>query len=132
MPAVRITTAHNEARLTGTLDFLNLGSGVATIEIYGNTKRTDVTDSPGADPLVIMELDDPAGTVASNVLTLAAGADALIDNSGTAVWARLVNANGDDAGDMDVSDVAGSGAIKLPSTTLYAGGITRLVSGVLG
>jgi hypothetical protein len=43
-----------------------------------------------------------------------------------------VNGNGSVAWDCDVSDLNGTGELRLPSTTLYAGGYTRIVSGLLG
>ena len=127
---VAISTELNEARLTGTLSFLDTGAGVARIRIYNGTRPA--TGGTVTTLLVEIPMDDPCGTVAAGVLTLASAALPLVASSGVATWARVINGDDDFAFDCDVSDMAGSGDIKLPSTTLYAGGKTQLVSGVLG
>ena len=128
---ITISTGLNEARLTGTKDFLDLGTGNARIRIYNSTRPAS-----GGTPttqLVEIELDKPCGTVAGNVLTLASTDIPLCDASGSATWARVVNGNGDFAFDCDVSSVAaGTGQVQLEDTSLLAGGKTQLVSGVLG
>jgi len=132
MSDIVISVAHNDLRLAGTLNHLNLGSGVARVRIYGNTRPANPATAPGADPLVEMELEDPAGSVSAGVLTLDPGADGLILTSGTATWARVVNGNGDASFDCDVSNTAGTATVRLPSTTLFAGGTTRIISAALG
>lgn len=132
MSDIAITVAHNEARLAGTLAFLNLGPGVARIRIYGTVRPASVDTAPGAAPLVEVALADPAGSIAGGVLTLIAGGDAMVASSGGAVWARVVNGEGTTAFDCDVSDTSGGATVRLPNTTLFAGGLTRLASGVLG
>lgn len=127
---VTISIAHNEARLGGTLTFLDTGPNQARIRIYGG-----VRPASGAAPgtlLVEIPLDQPAGVVSGGVLTLSSAALPLITNSGVATWARIVTANAAYAFDCDVSDNTGAGEIQLPNTTLFAGGKTSLVSGVLG
>lgn len=127
-----ISTAHNEARLEGTKTFLDTGAGVGRIRVYDGTRPANGAAITTQVLLVEIPLDDPCGTVAAGVLTLAANTLPLIGNSGDATWGRVVNGNGDFAGDCDVSDTLGSGDIKLESTTLLAGGRAVLISGVLG
>lgn len=129
MTATAISTEHNEDRLTGTLFNLSRGSGVARIRIYSGTRPAG--GGTATTMLVEIALDDPAGVVASGVLTLASSDLPLIVNSGVATWARIVNGNGDYSTDCDVSNTSGSAPIQLPDTTLFAGGKTQLVSGVL-
>lgn len=129
---LRITEEHNEYRLAGTLQHMDNGPSACTIEIYGTTMPATIDDSAGGTPLVIIELADPSGTIDGGVLTLIAGDDALVETSGVAVWGRCVNGAGVTSWDADVSDPGGTAVIKLPDTTLYAGGVTRLVSGQLG
>jgi hypothetical protein len=127
---VTISQAHNEARLGGTKSYLDTGSSNARIRVYNGTRPAS-----GGTPttmLVEIALDKPCGTVAAGVLTLSSSDLPLIANSGTATWARIVNGNGDYAFDCDVSATGGAGEVQLPSTTLFAGGKTQLVSGVLG
>ena len=131
---IDISIAHNNARLLGTRDFLDDGTGNAVLEIYGTTKP-DPGDPPGGDPLVTLVLAKPCGSIVSNKLDLVqeeVGGDMVLF-SGTAVWGRLVNANGDWAGDGTVSLAAGDGAFKLAgdSLDLYAGGYVVLGTAAL-
>lgn len=127
---IAISTEHNAARLAGTLAFLDTGTDNARIRIYGDVRPA----AGGAETTLLVEikLDKPSGTVAGGVLTLSSSDIPLVLNSGEATWARIVNGGGDWSMDCDVSDESGDAAVKLPSTTLYAGGKTVLVSGVLG
>lgn len=127
---VTISQRHNEARLTGTLADLDTGAGHARIRIYGGTRPA----SGGTPPTMLVEiaLDKPSGTVSGGVLTLASSDLPLIVNSGVATWARIVCGDAAFAFDCDVSVTGGAGQVQLPDTTLFAGGKTQLVSGVLG
>lgn len=116
--------------MLGRLTFLDTGAGVARVRIYAGT-RPAVTDPPPIAFIVELPLLDPSGSVSSGVLTLAPGASQLNPSSGVATWARVVNGNGDTAFDCTVTDLAGTGEIKIQNTTLYEGGETRMVSGVL-
>lgn len=127
---VAITVEHNEARLAGSLAHLDSGTGHARICIYDGA-RPALGAQPTGHLLVELVLPKPCGVIADNKLTLTPGDDGLVLLSGAATWARVLCGNGDVAFDCDVSDMQGSAAIKLPSTTLYAGGVTRLVSGLL-
>lgn len=129
---IQITTALNEARLSGVLGFLDTGTGNAAIRIYGGTRPTSVNDVPGSAMLVSIPLTKPAGTVASGVLTLTQDEDGLIQNSGIATWARVVNGNGTTAFDCDAGEGVGAWEVQLAQVQLFAGGGARLVSAVLG
>jgi hypothetical protein len=109
-----------------------LGTDVARILIYGDDQPRPATGATASGTLLVtLELDKPSGSISAGQLTLIAGADALVASSGTALWARVINGNDDIAFDCDVSNTSGSAEIQLPSTALFAGGTTRLVSGVL-
>lgn len=120
------TQAFRESALTGRLDFLNTGAGVAKVNVYGGTRPASVDDVPGTFVLVAIDLDNPAGVVSAGELTLTPVDAALVTNSGTATWARVTNRNDATAFDMDVGVEC-----VLSSTTLYAGGQVTLVSAVL-
>ena len=126
-----ITTELNEARLTGTLAFLDTGTGNAEIRIYGGTRPATAADAPTSSMLVAVSLAKPAGSVATNGLTLSPASNAQVDHSGDATWARVVNGSGATAFDADVSDTNGTGDIKITNVTLWAGGFVALVSAVL-
>ena len=127
---VSISSAHNVARLAGTLSYLDTGAGHARVRLYDGTRPA----AGGAATTLLAEiaLDKPCGAISNNVLVLTSSDIPLIVASGVAMWARVVNGNGDMAFDCDVSNQAGSGDIKLVSTTLYAGGKAVLSSALLG
>lgn len=133
---IDISIAHNNARLDGpgTRGFLDDGPGNATLEIYGTTKPSP-GDAPGGDPLVTIVLANPCGSLVSNKLELEQDSPTgdMVLISGTAVWGRLVNADGVWAGDGTVTLEAGDGAFKIAgdSLALYAGGYVVLGTATL-
>lgn len=129
---LRITVAHNEARLAGTLAQLNAGAGNPAIQVYSGTKPATISGTPSSAMLVEIELTKPAGTIASNALTLTASADGMIAATGIATWARFVDGDGLVVMDSDCSDMTGDAEVKLVTTQLYEGGDARLASAVIG
>lgn len=129
---IRITVAHNEARLAATLAQLDAGTGNAAVRVYGGTKPGTISGTPSSAMLVEIGLTKPSGTIASGALTLTQSADGLIAETGQATWARFVNGDGAVVMDADCSDMAGSAEVRLVSTQLYAGGDARLASAVIG
>lgn len=128
-----ISPAHNEARLGGTLAFLDAGAANAKLRIYKGTRPADPqTAANPADLLVEITLSKPAGSVSGGELALTQEEDGLISATGTASWARCINGNGVVAFDADCSGTDGAGDVKLPTTSLLAGGGCRLISAVLG
>ena len=129
---VAITQEHNEARLAGTLFFLDAGSRPARLRIYGGTRPPNPAAMPTSAMLVEIALTKPAGTIAGGFLTLTQQEDGLITATGIATWARLVNGDEATALDLDCSGMDGAGDVKLASTNLYLGGDARMVSAILG
>lgn len=129
---VAITLEHNEARLAGTLAFLDAGPNPARLRIYGEGRPATPVAAPGSALLVEIRLTKPAGTIAGGLLTLTQQEDGLISATGVASWARLVNGNEVTALDLDCSGTDGSGDVKLASTNLYLGGDARMVLAILG
>jgi hypothetical protein len=127
---IAISPGLNEYRLQGVMAFLAQGSEGARAEFYDGV-RPALGGAPLGQLLVAIALSEPIGTVAEGVLTLTPTAEVMITATGQATWARLVNGEGAVAWDCDVSDLTGTGELRLPSTTLYAGGFTRIVSGVI-
>ena len=130
---ITLSTVHAAERaaaaLSATLAKLNSGASGATIALYATT-RPSIGAAPGASALATFTLDQPAGSIASGVLTLAPADNALILTTGVALWAR-VEANGAIVFDCDVSDTAGTATIRLAASQLYAGGSVNIASGVL-
>lgn len=125
---IEISSAFNEARLQGVIQFLAQGTANATVEVY-EAPRPALGDPAAGAMLVRISLEEPVGTLGGGALTLTPTPEGLILATGQAAWARV--RNGDDAlaWDCDVSDLNGSGELKMPTTQLYAGGFTRIVSG---
>jgi hypothetical protein len=129
---VAITQEHNEARLAGTLAFLDAGT----------TRRACASTAVRVPPIRRRRpparcwsrsaLTKPAGTIAGGLLTLTQQEDGLITSTGIATWARLVNGNEVTALDLDCSGTDGAGDVKLASYQLYLGGDARMVSAILG
>lgn len=129
---VAITVEHNEARLAGTLAFLDEGPQPARLRVYGGVRPASPADVPSSAMLVEIALTKPAGTILAGLLTLTQQEDGLITATGVATWARLVNGNDVTALDLDCSGTDGDGDVKLATTTLYLGGDARMVSAILG
>lgn len=130
---ITLSAAHAAARaaaaLAATLTRLNAGATGATLDLYATAQPASGAD-PGGTPLATFTLPKPAGVIDAGVLTLGAVPDALVAATGIALWAR-VKVGVVHEMDCDVSDVAGTGTVKLSNTQLYAGGTVRLSSGVL-
>lgn len=128
---IEISAELNEYRLNGVIAFLAGGAENARAHIYSDV-RPALGATPNGTLLASIVLMEPLGTVADGLLTITPTDEVMIVNTGQATWARVVNGNGSVAWDCDVSDLNGTGELRLPSTTLYAGGYTRIVSGLLG
>lgn len=130
---IEITDAHNSARLAGTQAFIDTGTGVAAIAFYSVPRQT-IADLPSAPAVTAIPLDNPCGVIDATGLHLASTTDGLNASTGLILWARLFNRNGDVVADFDVREVAdppNMGEIAISNTTVYAGGVTRLVSATL-
>ena len=128
---IEISTALNEARLDSVIGFMASGTDNARAYIYDGA-RPGFGGAPTGKCLVSIVLVEPIGSIENGLLSITPTPEVMIANTGVAAWARIVNGDGALAWDCDVSDLAGSCELRLPSTTLCAGGYTRIVSGLLG
>lgn len=128
---IAITAAHNEARLAGTLAFLDRGVEPARVRLYGGSRPASPDAVPSSAMLVEVRLTKPAGVVANGQLSLTQEEDGLIAFSGTATWARFVNGEEATAFDCDAGGGAGPWEVQLASAQLYAGGDAKIISAVL-
>lgn len=129
-----ISAALNEARLQGVLNFLAQGDDNAWAEIYDGIQPAH--GGAATNLLVNITLVEPFGTISNGVMAVTPTLEYLILASGIATWARFYNGNGQIAFDCNCSAVNGNGVIKVASldpdiAQLYAGGLTRIASGVL-
>lgn len=123
--------AFHQAAHTGRLAYLDLGTGNATIEIYGNT-RPSAGAAAGAAPLLTFTLTKPAGAVVGLNLELEAAGLALVMNSGGPTWARFKNGNGDFAFDAGAGGPLSGAEVVCSVDTLLAGGEVALASAAIG
>lgn len=111
-------------------DVLNAGAGPVEIQFY-TAPRT-------ATPLTAITTQTLLGTlVCSSPAVSASGAvvsfididdDPTADASGAADWARVIYDDGAKALDVDVTNNAGTGAIKINTVTIEAGGPIQISS----
>lgn len=128
---IAISTDLNGYRLQGVIAFLSMGFEQARAQVFAG-ERPAFGETPLGPMLASIVLQEPLGTVDAGILTLTPTNEALILVTGVASWARIVNGNGVLAWDCDVSEIDGGGELQLPTTMLYAGGTTRILSGTLG
>lgn len=128
---IQISDELNAYRLQGVITFLALGTEQARAHVYAGP-RPGFGEAPQGPLLASIVLAEPLGTIVDGVLEVAPTNEALILTTGEATWARIVNGNGAPAWDCDASDLNGTGELRLPTTTLYAGGYTRILTGLLG
>lgn len=128
---MQLSVAHEAARaaaarlpaLQASLDLLDLGAGQARIDILD---ALDVV-------LVSIPITDGVGTIDSVLfqIALTVPIEAQIATGGTADHAVIYDNTGAVWADaVTVSDEAGSGEIKLATTSLQAGAFCRLTSAV--
>lgn len=128
---ITISAELNEFRLNAVNEFLASGTQNARADIYDGV-RPALGGAPTGTLLASILLIKPLGIVANGLLSVSTTDEALIINTGQATWARIQNGNDVLAWDCDISDLNGTGELRLSSTMLYAGGYTRIVSGLLG
>ena len=128
---IQISNDLNNYRLQGVLTFLALGIEQARAHLYAGP-RPGFGAPPQGPLLASIVLAEPMGTVADGVLEITPTNEALILTTGEVTWARIVNGMGALAWDCDASDLEGTAELRLPTTTLYAGGYTRILTGLLG
>lgn len=116
--------------LTAIRDALDAGSTPGLIKIYSGTKPADAETAITTQVLLAtLTLSDPCGTVSTGVLTFATiTSDSAADATGTATWARLTNSAGVAVVDVDVSNTAGNGFIRLNTVSIVAGGSVSITS----
>ena len=105
--------------------YLDSGSGAATFVFYDDAKPASVaTAANNSAKLVTCTLPEPCyKAVLVDGIELYPSDTATVIKTGTAVWARLYNGNGD-----GVADFAVGTDITLASTSLVLGGTLKITS----
>lgn len=107
------------------VDKIDVGPSLAVLEIYEGVMPANPTIAPGGILLVAFDLPVPAFSDAEITANGGTATAAEIDPAvalanGTAGFFRITTRNGDPLLDGSVSDLAGSGMLKLSSTTVIA------------
>jgi hypothetical protein len=132
-PAVKIDTTVRNACADAAVDLLDIG-GTAKLQIWSGAAPSDPSAAPAGTKLAEITLKAPAfGAAATGVATLdvTGGLSNTAAATGTAGFARLVNGAGAGRMDLTVSDEAGSGEVKLASTSIVSGTTVSVTSGTI-
>jgi hypothetical protein len=95
--AITIATADRDARAAVILDKVNAGTGPALMQIRGGTRPTRPSDTSAEPILATIPLgEDPFPTPHSSGTTESAATPITVEaeESGTATWVRIYNADG--------------------------------------
>ncbi len=127
--AVGLATGLRNARLDQITAKIDLGAAAGKLRIY-NSPRPATGGTITSTLLAELVFSDPsAGAAAGGTLTMnAITQDSMADNSGTALWARVIDSDGNFVADMSVTAVGGGGDVQLNSTTIVAGGVVQVNS----
>lgn len=109
---------------------INAGASAPEIEFYTGSPPSTPADAVTSQTLLgTLVCSDPAVVASGATVTFdAITADTSADASGTAAWARILDGDGDAVIDVDVTNGAGTGVIKLNTTTIVAGGLIGITS----
>lgn len=120
------------ARAQKIIDLINAGAGTGSLLFYTATQPAKGAAITTQTLLGTIIFADPAGTIADGVLTFNTMTDdSSADADGIADWVRVLDGDSIFIMDMTVTDTAGSGPVKMPSTQIYAGGVIHVTSAVL-
>ena len=124
MATINFVTPLRNAMAQLIVDALDDGPAAGTLEFYDGTQPASAHVAVSTQTkLGTLTLSDPSGTVTTGTLTFSAiTQDNAADATGTATWARLFDSTGAAVCDLDVSNEAGSGAIKLNTVAIVIGG----------
>lgn len=126
MAVYKFTAADRTAMATALRTAWNnqSGTGPCTLKFYAGAIIADPTVAITTQTLLgTLTCDAALGTEAGGVLTFSnVTQDSAADNGGTAAFAVLVDGSGAQRAVFDVSATGGTGAIKLNTVTIVAGG----------
>lgn len=130
MAIIRFSTPIRTAMAQQVADKINAGSGAGKILFYTGTMPADADTAITSQVLLgTLVCSDPCASVTTPTITFGAiTQDDAADASGTATWCRIVDSDDGKCVDLDVTAAAGTGAVKLNTTTIVAGGPIRMNS----
>jgi hypothetical protein len=133
MAVMKLLEADRTALATALKGIFDDQAGPCTLEFYDGSMPAGPHVAVGAQvKLGTVTCSDPLGSEAAGALTFGAiPQDNSADAGGTATWARFKDGAGNARADFDVSNLAGSGVVKLNTVTIVAGGPIRVESFVI-
>lgn len=133
MAVMKLLEADRTAIATKVRELFDDQVGACTLEFYDGSMPAGPATAVGAQvKLGTLIASDPLGTEAAGALTFdPLTQDNAADASGTATWARLKDGSGAARADFDVTGLAGTGVIKLNTTTIVEGGPIAVTSFVI-
>lgn len=136
MSGWEISPAAAEVQLQATLAYADTGLSASRLQVFTTTQPAAGAPE-AADPQFEILLADPCGVITAGVwsLTAATPGGTLVLATGIPRWGRWLSASGAWVADGDVTDAAGTGAIRITGGTtppgetgpmLFAGGLAVL------
>jgi len=124
MAIVKIRTSTRNKMAQQIVDDLDAGNGPSLLKFYTGSMPANPTVAVSSQVLLgTLTCSDPAADIANGVITFAAiTQDTAADASGTATWCRHLSSDGTAVNDYDVTNSAGTGAIKLNNVDIIQGG----------
>ncbi len=126
-----LSLSARNARAAALVSQIDKASSAGTLKIFTTTQPAP-GGAPSGTPIAIVPLQKPCGTVANGQITFAITQPAQISASGTAVWARAEDGDGNWVADGDIA-VTGTpdAAFTIGSTALFAGAFIFLFNATL-
>lgn len=130
MPITKLAVSTRDKMAQQIIDDLDAGAGPSVLEFYtGNQPAGPDTAVTNQVKLGTLVCSDPSATKANGVITFAEiTQDDAADNGGTATWCRQKSSAGTAVADHDVTNEAGTGAVKLSNVAVLSGGSIGMVS----
>lgn len=124
--AIGYATTLRTNRMTQVVNAIDAGASTGKLRLYTTPRPATGAAITTQTLLAELAFADPCGTVTNGVLTFSALTDdSNADASGIAVWARVVDSDGNFVMDMSVTATGGGGDIELNSTAIVAGGLVQ-------
>lgn len=109
---------------------IDAGSGPGKAKFYSGTQPAGPGTAITSQVLLgTLTMSDPCGSTSSGTVTFSAiTEDSAADTGGTASFVRLTDSDDNAVIDLDVTNNAGAGAVKMNTTTIVTGGPIRITS----
>lgn len=128
---VSIMLEHNLIRLGASLVFLNSGVNPPQLQLWGGERPIVAGDTPLGSLLVSIDLNLPAAELTTTSLVFSESRDGIVLLDGFVRWGRILTAGGQHFIDADASREGEGGDFIILNDQVYAGGMCRLLSGML-